>query len=96
LNKISLHHLYYSEIVIFVLLQAVLLPFNQPLGFLVVSSVLGGLTMAIYTPFLIYLNNFKLPKSLRPSIFTNIVMILATSFYIYFVWKIIEVKLGLF
>lgn len=96
LNKISIHHLYYGTIVFFVLLQAVLLPFDQPLGFLVISSVLGGLTMAIYTPFLIYLNNFKLPKSLRPGIFTTLMMILASSFYIYFVWQIIKVKLGIF
>lgn len=95
LNKISIHHLYYGSIVFFVLLQAILLPFEQPLGFLVISSVLGGLTMAIYTPFLIYLNNFKLPKSLRPGFFTNLMMILASSFYLYFVWQIIKIKLGL-
>lgn len=95
LNKVSIHHLYYGAIVFFVILQAILLPFDQPLGFLVISSVLGGLTMAIYTPFLIYLNNFKLSKALRPGIFTNFMMVLASGFYIYFVWEIIKAKLGL-
>jgi hypothetical protein len=95
LNKISIHHLYYGLIVFFVLLQALLLPFDQPLGFLVISSVLGGLTMAIYTPILIYLNNFKLPKSLRPGFITTIMMILAFSFYIYFVWEIVKIKFGI-
>lgn len=96
LNKVSIHHLYYGEIVFFVLLQAILLPFDQPLGFLVISSVLGGLTMAIYTPFLIYLNNRKLPKYLRPGVFTNIMMILASSFYLYFVWEILIARFASF
>ncbi len=89
LERISIHHLYYGFVLIVVLIQAVLLPFNQPLTFLTISSVLGGLTMALYTPFILYLNNTKLDKSIRPKWYTNIFMFLASCFYIYFAYKII-------
>jgi hypothetical protein len=89
LNKISIHHLYYGLMILFVIFQAALLPFNQPLTFLVISSVLGGLTMALYSPFLIYLNNRKLPPAIRPSLATNLVLALATVFYWYFSYRII-------
>ncbi len=84
LEKVSLSHLYYSLILGIVLLSAILLPFKQPLALLTVSAVLGGLTMAIYMPVIMYINNFKLPKALRPGIFTNIVMAGASIFYIVF------------
>lgn len=84
LEPLSVNHLYYGLIVIFVLLGALLLPFNQPMGFLVTSSVLGGLVMALYTPFLFYLNNWKLPREIRPGLLTNLFLILASAFYIYF------------
>ena len=84
LSNLSLHHLYYFLFFTFVFCQALLLPFKQPFSFLVISSVLGGLSMAIYVPILIYLNNFKLESHLRPSWFTNLVMISAAIFYWYF------------
>jgi len=84
LERISIHHLYYFIVVVVVFIQAILIPFNQPLGFLVVSSVLGGLSMAIYTPLLLFLNNWRLPKELRPGIISNIFLVGASLFYIYF------------
>jgi hypothetical protein len=63
---------------------------KQPLGLLTISAVLGGLTMAIYTPILIYLNNYKLPKEIRPSAFTNIMMVLISLFFLYFAIKVIQ------
>ena len=81
---IPLSHLYYFLIVIIVLVSALLLPLKQPLALLTISAVLGGLTMAIYTPILLYLNNFRLPKALRPGFFTNIVMVGASLFYAVF------------
>lgn len=81
LRKLSQSHLYYIIISIFVAVGAILIPMQQPLTFLVISSVFGGLTMAIYTPILIYINNFRLPKELRPGIFTNSAMVFTFLFY---------------
>jgi len=91
-EKISMGKLYYSIIILVVLAGAILMPLNQPLPLLVISAVLGGLTMAIYTPFLIYINNTKLPKELRPGWFTNIMMILTSLFFIFFAIRVIQEK----
>lgn len=83
LEPISISHLYYGLVVVIVVTSALLLPLHQPLALLTISAVLGGLVMAIYTPVIIYLNNFKLPKPLRPGIVTNLMMALAAIFYLY-------------
>ncbi len=88
-KKVSLHKFYYIIITSVVIFGAILLPFKQPLTLLTISAVLGGLTMAVYTPFLIYINNTKLPKPLRPSWFTNIMMGLISLFFIYFSIQVI-------
>jgi hypothetical protein len=88
-EKISLSRLYYTIIVGVVIIGAFLLPLEQPLTLLVISGVLGGLTMALYTPFLVYLNNFRLPKAIRPGFLTNIIMVGISLFYIYFSYRII-------
>ena len=88
-NKISISRLYYFIITVVIIIGALLIPLKQPLTLLVISAVLGGLTMAIYTPFLIYLNNFRLPKPLRPSWVTNIAMVLISGFFIFFAVRII-------
>ncbi len=84
-KEIPASKLYYSSIVILVFTSALLLPMQQPLVLLTISAALGGITMGIYTPVLIYLNNTKLEKELRPGIFTNIMMGGATVFYWYFI-----------
>lgn len=84
LKDVSESKLYYFLIVGIVFLSALLLPFKQPLALLTMSAVLGGMTMAIYTPMLFYMNNFKLPKPLRPGIVTNFFICLASLFYISF------------
>ena len=89
LSGISESKFYYFIITIVVIIGAILLPMQQPLTLLVISAVLGGLTMAIYTPFLIYLNNFRLPKPLRPSWITNIAMSAISVFFIYFAIRVI-------
>ncbi|MBI1866478.1 MAG: Nramp family divalent metal transporter [Candidatus Staskawiczbacteria bacterium] len=81
IKNISIHHLYYGLVVIIVLMSAFLIPLQQPLALLTISAVLGGLVMTVYTPVLIYLNNFRLPKPLRPGIFTNFMMCAASLFY---------------
>ena len=84
LEKTSLSKLYYILIVGIVLISMSLVPLKQPLLLLTISAVLGGFTMAIYTPLLFYMNNFKLPKALRPGIITNFAILFASIFYISF------------
>lgn len=82
IKKYSIHKLYYTLIVVFVLISASLVPLKQPLVLLTISAILGGVSMAIYTPVLLYANNTKLPKPLRPGVTTNIALVLASVFYI--------------
>lgn len=81
LSRISVHYWYYGVVIGMAIINAVLLSFQTPLFFIVASSVLGGFTMAIYTPLLMYLNNRKLPKPLRPGWITNAVLGLASLVY---------------
>ncbi len=94
LNSISIHHLYYGFIVCVVFIQALLLPFNQPLPFLVLSSALGGITMAFYTPLLLYLNLTKLPRELRPGFITVLALSCGTLFYAFFGFQSISATIG--
>ena len=80
-KNVSQSKLYYSLIVLLVLAQAVLIPFNQPLTYLVLTSVLGGMVMAIYVPILLFLNNRRLAKPLRPSLLSNLVLCVAAAAY---------------
>jgi len=89
LRGLSESHLYYIIILLLVLAGAALIPLQQPLTFLIISSVLGGLSMAIYTPVLFYLNNFKLAKPLRPGLVTNFFIIATFLFYSFFTILII-------
>ncbi len=84
LQNISVHKLYYGSILVIVILSAMLMPLKQPLTLLTISAVLGGFTMAVYIPILLYLNNFRLPKHLRPSWFSNLAMFAGFLFYAYF------------
>ncbi|MFA6314767.1 MAG: Nramp family divalent metal transporter [Candidatus Paceibacterota bacterium] len=84
IKDVPLNKLYYSLVIVVVILSSFLLTIEQPLVLLTISAVLGGLTMAVYTPVLFYINNFRLPEPLRPGIITNIFMILASIFYIVF------------
>lgn len=84
LKNVSIGKLYYITIVVVVIIGAMLIPFKQPLTLLVISGVLGGMSMAIYTPLLMYVNNTQLPKALRPNILTNIILTVISIFFIYF------------
>jgi len=81
-KNISLHRLYYGLIVILIIIQAILIPFKTPLSYLTISAVLGGITMTIYIPVLLYLNNRRLSKPLRPGWITNIILFFAFVFYL--------------
>lgn len=93
LENVSISRLYYVIITAVVIVGAALLPLQPPLTLLVISAVLGGLTMAIYTPLLVYLNNTRLPKPLRPGVFTNVMMVLSSLFFIFFAVRIIAERL---
>ncbi len=88
LKHLSIHHLYYGLMFCFVLISALLVPFQQPFVLLVITSVLGGLTTAIYIPVILYINNVTLPKYVRPGWITNIVLAMGGLFYWYFVWHV--------
>lgn len=88
-RKLSLSHLYYGLIVLIIIINALLLQFQQPLILLTISAVLGGFVMVAYIPILFYLNNFKLPKQLRPGIVTNIALVLAFLFYASFCYLVL-------
>ena len=77
----SLGRLYYTIITLVVVLGMIILPWKQPLVLLTISAVLGGLTMAIYVPILLYINNTHLPKHARPGLLTNIALGSAGIFY---------------
>jgi hypothetical protein len=86
---LGVHKLYYGVVTFVVIVGAVLLPLRQPLPWLVTAGVLGGLSMFLYTPLLLYINNWRLPKVLRPGIFINVLLVLITIFYGYFTYRII-------
>jgi Mn2+/Fe2+ NRAMP family transporter len=88
-KNISLGELYYGIIAIIVVVGAFLIPLHQPLTLLVISGVLSGLSMAIYAPMLIYMNNVHLPKPLRPHWITNIIMVGISGFFIFFAIQVI-------
>lgn len=84
INNVSIHYLYYILIILFVLISSSLIPLKQPLIFLTISSVLGGLSMAVYIPIILYMNNFTLPRELRPNWITNLFLSLGFLFYAFF------------
>lgn len=89
-KPLTLGGLYYSIIAIAVFAGAGLLFVgSQPMALLMISAVLNGIAMAIYTPFLIYFNNTKLQKPLRPGILTNIAMVAIAAFFLYFAYQVI-------
>lgn len=89
LRNCSMSRMYYAAVIAVVLVGAALLPYKQPLTLLTISAVLGGFTMAVYTPLLFYHNNFRLPKPLRPGLVTNIGLIAASLLFIYFAARVI-------
>lgn len=94
LGKVPLNVMYYGIIILVIAAGALLLPLEQPLTLLTISAVLGGLTMAIYTPLLIYINNVKLPKPLRPHWTTTVIMSGISLFFIYFTLRIAASYIG--
>lgn len=94
LRRVSLSWLYYGTVAAVAAVGAGLLPLRQPLALLVTSAVLGGVTMALYTPLLIYLNNRRLPGPLRPSLVTNLAMGCVAAFFAFFAYRVVAQYLG--
>jgi len=94
LHRFPIGKLYYTVITLVVLLGMYILPWKQPLVLLTISAVLGGLTMAIYVPMLLYINNTHLPKHARPNLPTNIALALAGLFYAGFSFVIIQAEIA--
>lgn len=65
------------------------LGFNQPQQLIILGAVLNAFAMFIYTGILLYLNNFKLPKPLRPHPVRNLILISAFFFLGYFCFQTI-------
>ncbi|NQV88069.1 MAG: Nramp family divalent metal transporter [Parcubacteria group bacterium] len=85
LKNYSASTLYYSIFVIVVLIGMVLVPLREPLVLLTISGVLGGFTMALYTPLLLWINNSFLPKELRPGWWTNLMLVSMSLLFLVFV-----------
>lgn len=85
IKNISIHKIYYLSITAIVITSAILVPMKQPLTLLTLSAILGGFSMAVYVPVLLYINNYRLPRPLRPGWISNIILSIAGIFYIFFV-----------
>ena len=60
------------------------LGFNQPQQLIILGATLNAFAMFIYTGILLYLNNFKLPKPLRPHPIRNLILSASFIFLGYF------------
>ena len=56
----------------------------QPFILFLMGAVLGGFTMAIYSPMLLYINLKFLPREIRPSTFIKVGLGIASAVYIIF------------
>jgi hypothetical protein len=56
----------------------------QPFILFLMGAVLGGFTMAVYSPMLLYMNTKFLPNGIRPSTFIKVGLGIASAVYIIF------------
>ena len=57
---------------------------TQPFILFLMGAVLGGFTMAVYSPMLLYMNLKFLPKEIQPSTFIKVGLAIASGVYIIF------------
>jgi len=57
---------------------------TQPFILFLMGAVLGGFTMAVYSPMLLYMNTKFLPKEIQPSAFIKIGLGISSAIYIIF------------
>lgn len=89
-DRVSAGGLYYSIVTLVCIVGIILSGYSQPLALLTISGVLSGISMAIYMPLLMFVNNRRLPEPLRPNIITNIFMFGFWMFYMYFAYVVIR------
>jgi hypothetical protein len=65
------------------------LGFNQPQKLIILGAILNAFAMFIYTGILLYLNNFRLPKPLRPHPARNLILISSFMFLGYFCLQVL-------
>ena len=57
---------------------------TQPFILFLMGAVLGGFTMAVYSPMLLFMNTKFLPKEIQPSTFIKVGLAIASGIYIIF------------
>ena len=57
---------------------------TQPFILFLMGAVLGGFSMAVYSPMLLYINTKFLPKEIQPSMFIKVGLGIASAVYIIF------------
>lgn len=57
---------------------------TQPFILFLMGAVLGGFSMAVYSPMLLYMNSKFLPKEIQPSTFIKVGLAIASAIYIIF------------
>ncbi len=57
------------------------LGFTEPLGLVVTGAIMNAVSMFIYTGMVLYLNSTLLPKSVQPSLFRKIAVLIGFAFY---------------
>jgi hypothetical protein len=57
---------------------------TQPFILFLMGAVLGGFTMAVYSPMLLFMNTKFLPKEIQPSTFIKVGLAIASAIYIIF------------
>ncbi len=62
----------------------ILAGFTQPRELITIGANINAFSMFIYTGLILYLNNFRLPIALRPSLFKNCILVLIMVFLGFF------------
>ncbi len=85
-EKYSLRALYTIALLILLVFASSALLFipAQPFILFLMGAVLGGFTMAVYSPMLLYMNLKFLPEKIRPSTFIKVGLGIASAVYIIF------------
>jgi hypothetical protein len=84
-QKYSLRGIYTIALLVLVVFAgfALWIP-TQPFILFLMGAVLGGFTMAVYSPMLLYMNTKFLPKQIQPSAFIKIGLGISSAVYIIF------------
>lgn len=85
----AIHRLYYTVLwtqIAFGIL-VMLAGFTQPRELITLGATVNAFSMFVYTGLILYLNNFRLPKELRPSMPRNLILVICFCFLAFFFFK---------